>query len=302
MIVGTRGSELARTQTNTVIRKLKERLGWEIETRILVTQGDRVTDRPLRELEGRGYFTKELEQALLEHKIDVAVHSYKDMPSKSPDGLSVAAVSERENPQDLLIILPKAYERTAKPIAVRSGATIGTSAVRREAQLLALRPDILTKDLRGNVPTRFNKLRDGMYDAIVLAAAGVNRLQMDLSEFIVMPLPPGEFIPSPGQGALAIQMRCDDHRLSQVRDVIHDERTAIATIIERSVQALFGGGCGLPLGAHAETDGSQWKLHGFWGAPGEPHVRATVQGPDWTLLAGELFRILTAGEPCVIEC
>jgi len=293
MIIGTRGSELARTQANMVAAAITEKLGMPVEVRIISTQGDRVTDRPLRELEGRGYFTKEIEEALLNRSVDVAVHSFKDMPSKAPDGLAVAAVSEREDPADLIIIRPNAYDEFAGDIPVRSGATIGTSAVRREAQLRALRPDVHNKDLRGNVPTRVTKLDNGQYDAIFLASAGVRRLGLDLDKFTVVRLDPARFVPSPGQGALAIQMREDDPRFTDVHKASNDDLTATATTIEREVQRRFGGGCSLPLGAFARMEDGFWQVSGFWEDETRGALAADVSGEYPDVLAEQLFKRLS---------
>ncbi|MBK6765615.1 MAG: hydroxymethylbilane synthase [bacterium] len=221
MIIGTRGSALARTQTEWVRKLLESKLDAPVDVRIISTQGDRVTDRPLRELEGSGYFTKELEEALLDGRIDVAVHSFKDMPSQCPTGLVLAAVSAREDAADILVMLPDAISLDEKSLFLKPGAMVGTSAVRREAQLKSLRPDVETRDLRGNVPTRLSKLRERQYDAILLASAGVRRLGLSLSEFRVPRLEPAQFVPAPGQGALAIQMRDDDRFLEHVRAAIH---------------------------------------------------------------------------------
>ncbi len=294
MIIGTRGSDLARTQTNWVKSFLEKQLNMPIEVNIISTQGDRVTDRPLRELEGSGYFTKELEEALLDRRIDVAVHSYKDMPSRCPDGLVLAAVSAREDVADLLIMRRETATESADEFYLRPGAMVGTSAVRRETQLLAHRPDITPRDLRGNVPTRLRKLRDGEYDAIMLACAGVARLGLDLSEFTAIRLNPTEFIPAPCQGALAIQMRGDDERITGVQTAIHNLDAAIATRLERQVQSLFGGGCGLPLGVYAYRIGDAWRLEGFWFSKETGPVRAGVQGTDAAALPQELFEHLSA--------
>lgn len=293
MIIGTRGSELAKFQANWVAAKITEKLGVQPEVRIISTQGDRVTDRPLRELEGRGYFTKEIEEALLNRSIDVAVHSFKDMPSRVPDGLAVAAVSEREDPADLLVVRPDSYEEFAGDIPVRSGAIVGTSAVRREAQLRALRPDVQNKDLRGNVPTRVTKLERGDYDAIFLASAGVRRLGLDLSKFVVVRLDPARFVPSPGQGALAIQMRENDPQFSDVHKALNDTLTATATTIERDVQRLFGGGCSLPLGAFARMEDGFWQLTGFWEEANRTALAAEVSGEYPDGLAEQLFSRLS---------
>jgi hydroxymethylbilane synthase len=292
MRIGTRGSALARVQAHLVAQQLGERLGIPLEILVIQTQGDKVTDRPLRELEGRGYFTKEIEEALLNKTIDIAVHSFKDMPSQTPEGLAVAAVSPREDPADLLIVRPDAYTPSEREIPVRQGATVGTSAVRRETQLLALRQDVVNKDLRGNVPTRIAKLAGGQYDAIFLASAGVRRLNLDLTGFNVVRLDPTRFVPSPGQGALAIQMREDDAQIEQVRGALHDEATGTATAIERSVQHRFGGGCGLPLGAYALRNDSEWHLYGFWGGDRSHPVWAEVHAGRPEEMADQLYSAL----------
>ncbi|MCB1060243.1 MAG: hydroxymethylbilane synthase [Calditrichaeota bacterium] len=300
MIIGTRGSALAKTQTNWVRKFIEEKLDAPVDVVVISTQGDRVTDRPLRELEGSGYFTKELEQALLERRVDIAVHSYKDMPSQSPQGLSLAAVSTREDVADLLIMRREAVTMPAEDFFLKPGAVVGTSAVRREAQLRALRPDLKTKDLRGNVPTRLTKLHNGEYDAILLASAGVRRLGIDMSEFRVERLEPSRFVPAPGQGALAIQMRTDDDKISLVKEAIHNETTFAATRMERRVQALFGGGCGLPLGVNASFEKGEWTLEGFWFSENTGAVRATVRGTDTDKLADELYHELNLS--CQAEC
>jgi hydroxymethylbilane synthase len=275
-----------------VLDLLERRLEVEAELKIIRTQGDIVTDRPLRELEGSGYFTKEIEEALLDESIDVAVHSFKDMPSKSPAGLCVAAITVREDAADLLIIAKDAYEEGAEGFPLFMKAKVGTSAVRRETQLRAIRADLEIRDLRGNVPTRLKKLEQGDYDAILLASAGVRRLSIDLSKFQVLRLDPKEFIPAPGQGALAIQMREGDPRLVGVRAVLNHDRTAEATRFERAIQAIFGGGCGLPLGAHAYHSDGEWHLSGFWGG-GERPKWESVTDDDPFSAADLLHQALT---------
>jgi hydroxymethylbilane synthase len=302
MRIGTRGSDLATTQTSTVAVQLAKALGQELATVIIQTQGDRVTDRPLRELEGRGYFTKEIEEALLAGTIDLAVHSFKDMPSQAPEGLALAAVSVREDPADLLIVRPGAFDPEQGKIPMVRCAIAGTSAVRRESQACALRPDLITRDLRGNVPTRVAKLAREQYDAIFLASAGVRRLHLDLSAFKVVRLDPTWFVPSPGQGALAIQMRADDPHFAEVQAALNDPKTAIATSIERAVQAKFGGGCGLPLGVYAHHAQESWHVYGFWGADRVHPTWAAVSGDNPQLLADELFAMLNEGRTCAVEC
>ncbi|NQU06160.1 MAG: hydroxymethylbilane synthase [Calditrichaeota bacterium] len=294
MKIGTRGSRLALVQTTAVASFIEQRLGITPEITVIKTQGDRINDRPFSDMEGRGFFTKEIEEALLSCKIDVAVHSFKDVPSVLPDGLAIVAVTQREDPADLLIIRPEAINK-GQEIPLKSGVSVGTSAVRRSVQLKALRPDIEIKDLRGNVTTRLQKLENGVYDAIFLAAAGVNRLGIAIDEFIVERLTPTVFIPSPGQGALAIQMRADDVNYEKIHSLLHDENTGEATNIERDVMVRFGGGCGLPLGVYAFNDEKEWNLHGFWGESSDHPTWADVKGDQTSELISELYRKLKSG-------
>lgn len=295
MIIGTRGSDLATTQTSTVAEKIRGELGIEVKLEIIKTRGDIIIDRPLRELEGRGYFTKELEEALLLGIIDMAVHSFKDMPSESPQGLTIAAVSKREDPADLLIINEKSYIPEMGEIPLAREAIVGTSAVRRETQIRAKRPDLKVKDLRGNVPTRLRKLSEGQYDAIFLASAGVRRLNLDLSGFEVLRFRPEIFVPSPGQGALAVQMRSNNPELEKIRNAVHNRDAFTATSIERNVLARFGGGCSLPLGAFAYLDGGIWRAYGFWGGDAQNPRWADVADADPTGLGEKLYEALNVG-------
>lgn len=292
MKIGTRGSELALVQAQLVSETLAKALNILPEIVVIRTQGDRVTDRPLRELEGQGYFTKEIEEALLDERIDVAVHSFKDLPSRPPNSLELAAITAREDPADLLVIRPDSYHTEAPTLPIIEGAVVGSSAIRRQQQLLALRPDAIVKDLRGNVPTRIATLLAGQFDAIFLASAGARRLELDMGEVKVVRLDPQRFVPAPGQGALAVQMRAGDPQFAQVRRAMHHAQTETATRIERSVQAHFGGGCGLPLGAYAEPTGDTWQVYGFWGGDEEEGRWANVWGNDPDTLADHLFKQL----------
>ncbi|MGB4398371.1 MAG: hydroxymethylbilane synthase, partial [Daejeonella sp.] len=195
IIIGTRGSELALWQANFVKDELAK-LGLDSELKIIKTQGDKILNLSFDKLEGKGFFTKELEEELAIGKIDLAVHSHKDLPTNHPPGLIIAAVSEREDPSELLIILKDCVDIQQK-LSVKFSGMVGTSSNRRKAQLLAVRPDLEVEELRGNVPTRIQKLRDEDYDAIMIAKAGVHRLGIDLSEFYVEELDPIEFIPAP---------------------------------------------------------------------------------------------------------
>ena len=210
-------------------------------------------------LEGKGFFTKELEEELLAGTIDLAVHSHKDLPTENPAGLIIAAVSEREDPAELLLILKDCVDVHQK-LSVKYGGIVGTSSNRRKAQLLAYRPDLEIKDLRGNVPTRVGKLRSESYDAIMLAKAGVSRLGLDLSYFHVEELVATELIPAPAQGALAIQIREANKELHDALQALNHIDVAEELAVERSILKLFGGGCHLPLGCYCRRDNGVYQV------------------------------------------
>jgi len=258
IIIGTRGSELALWQANYVKDLLAE-IGLDSELKIIKTQGDKILNLSFDKLEGKGFFTKELEEELLSGSIDLAVHSHKDLPTNHPDGLIVAAVSDREDPAELLIILKDCVDIQQK-LSVKFGGMVGTSSNRRKAQLLAVRPDLEIEELRGNVITRIQKLRDEQYDAIMLAKAGVLRLGLDLSEFYIEELEPNELIPAPAQGVLAYQIRESDTALFQKLQEINNRDIAEQIGIERKVLNLFEGGCQMPLGCYCRKDGSTFQI------------------------------------------
>jgi hydroxymethylbilane synthase len=248
LIIGTRGSDLALWQANFVKDSL-EHVGVKAQLRIIKTQGDRLLNLSFDKLEGKGFFTKELEEELLAGTIDIAVHSHKDLPTENPPGLIIAAVSEREDPSELLLILKDCVDVRQK-LSLKFGATVGTSSNRRKAQLLAHRPDLNVKDLRGNVPTRIQKLRKENYDAIMIAKAGVSRLGLNLDDLHVETLSPYELIPAPAQGVLAIQIRENNHDLFEILQALNHPHVAEELAVERNVLKLFGGGCHLPLGCY----------------------------------------------------
>lgn len=258
LIIGTRGSELALWQANFVKDSLAA-ANIKADLKIIKTQGDRILNLSFDKLEGKGFFTKELEEELLAGTIDLAVHSHKDLPTENPPGLTIAAVSEREDPSELLLILKDCVDVKQK-LSVKYGAIVGTSSNRRKAQLLAYRPDLEIEELRGNVPTRIGKLRDEDYDAIMLAKAGVSRLGIDLSEFHVEELTPTELVPAPAQGALAIQIRESDTELKQTLQILHHPNVAEELAVERKVLSLFGGGCHLPLGCYCRKEDGQYQV------------------------------------------
>lgn len=262
--IGTRGSDLALWQANFVKSEL-EKLGCDVEINIIKTQGDKIQHLSFDKLEGKGFFTKEIEDALLNKSVDLAVHSHKDLETNQPEGLEIVAVSDRENPSDILLIQKDAYD-PSQPLSVKEGAVIGTSSARRQALLKAFRSDIEIKDLRGNVPTRIDKLRKGNYDAIVLANAGVSRLEIDLSEFQVEVLKPQEFVPAPAQGVLGLQIRANDDETRKYVSQMNNPAVKSIINIERGVLNKLNGGCQLPLGVYAEKIDGKFEV---WTALGQ---------------------------------
>lgn len=250
--IGTRGSRLALWQAKFTQQQLQN-IGVDSELIIIKTQGDKIQHLSLSKLEGKGFFTKELEDALLRGDIDLAVHSMKDLPTTAPEGLVTTAVSYRANPADWLIIRNSSLE-TGQLFQLKQGAIVGTSSARRKAQMRDFRPDVQLKDIRGNVPTRLNKLQQGNFDAILLAAAGITRLELDLSDFTVIKFNPKEFVPAPAQGVLAFQTSKDDKATRRILKQIHDPKTSAVTNIERRVLQMLDGGCHLPLGVYCEKD------------------------------------------------
>lgn len=264
--MGTRGSVLARTQSGHVVTALcAAHPGLEVETVVIRTTGDEITDRPLAEIGGKGLFVKEIEVALLEDRIDFAVHSMKDVPAEIPEGLLLAATPAREDPRDALI---SAGQRpfTALP----TGARVGTSSVRRACQLRAHRPDLAFEPLRGNVDTRLRKLREGQVDAIVLAAAGLRRLGQ--TEVITELLSPEVCLPAIGQGILAIETRRDDATTRALVGALHDALTSRAAAAERAFLARLGGDCKTPLAAHATESAGALRVRGLVASLTGPEV------------------------------
>jgi hydroxymethylbilane synthase len=260
LIIATRGSDLALWQANHV-KSLLEAIGLKCELKIVKTQGDEVQHLSLDKLEGKGFFTKEIEDALLRNEADIAVHSHKDLPTESPADLQIAAVTNREDPSELLIIRKECVD-AKKKFSLKKNGIVGTSSARRKSQLLAFRKDVELKDLRGNVPGRVKKLRDGQYDAILLASAGIERLELNLDDLHVEKLDPHEFIPAPAQGVMAIQIRKDDKDLFEALQKINKKDVQQQIAIERKILNLFEGGCHAPVGAYAEYDDDKevWKV------------------------------------------
>jgi hydroxymethylbilane synthase len=262
--IGTRGSRLALWQANYLKDHL-QKAGIPSVLKIIQTQGDRIQHLSFDKMEGKGFFTKEIEQALLDKEVDVAVHSMKDLGTTQPDHLVITAVSYREDPSDWLIIRKDQTENIL--FRLRKGGVVGTSSARRKAQFGHFRPDVTFENIRGNVPTRLQKLRDGVADGIILAAAGLKRLKEPLDEFEVVRLNPKEFIPAPAQGVLAFQTRVDDLATRRLLKSIHQSDTAKITNVERRVLQMLDGGCQLPLGIFCERD-AMGHYH-VWAALGQ---------------------------------
>lgn len=276
LIFGTRGSDLALTQTQQVIALLRQKAPEvAVEKKIIKTTGDHKPDASLESISGMGAFTREIELALLHHTIDVAVHSLKDLPTRQPEGLCIAAVPKRENPAD---VLASKYGYTLDTLP--NGATVGTSSLRRKAQLLAARPDLKVVELRGNVPTRLNKARNGSFDAVVLAAAGLARLGLN-QEPGLWEIPIQQMLPAPGQGALALEIRAGDVDLQPVLAILHDEESAASVYCERAVLQSFGGGCRSPLGAYAFVQEGPLHLYAFAADMDLSHVQRMEQEGDF---------------------
>ncbi len=291
--IGTRGSALARVQAADVARRLQSG-GFETETVIISTAGDRATDRRFADVGAFGIFVREIEEALLDGRIDVAVHSYKDLPSQGPEQLVIAAVPERVDAADVLLIRAASYDGKAGPLAVRQGSTVGTSAARRAALVRALRPDLAVGMLRGNVPTRIAALAGGNFDAIVLAAAGLARLERDADRAVpVVPdgivrsrLDPSVFTPAPAQGAIAVQVRRDAADVIAAVSQIHDPHSGRALRAERRILARAEGGCTLPFGAWCEIlRDESLQLHATLGCEDGSVARMVHTGSDPETLA-----------------
>jgi hydroxymethylbilane synthase len=272
--IATRKSPLALWQAEHVrARLLALHPGLAVELVTMTTQGDRVLDSPLAKIGGKGLFVKELEQGILDGGADIAVHSMKDVPSELPDGLEIGAILEREDPRDAFV-----SSRYADLGALPQGARIGTSSLRRQCQLRALRPDLEILDLRGNVGTRLGKLDAGDYAAIVLACAGLKRL--GLQERITLALPDEVMLPAIAQGVIGIECRCSDPRVQELIDPLNHTITAIRTAAERAMNARLAGGCQAPVAGYSEILDGNLELRGLVGRPdGSGIVRGAITGP-----------------------
>lgn len=272
--IATRKSPLALWQANFVKDRL-EALYPELQVELvpMSTQGDKILDTPLAKVGGKGLFVKELETAMLEGRADIAVHSMKDVPVEFPEGLGLHTICEREDPRDAFV-----SNRFTAIDELPQGAVVGTSSLRRQCQLRAARPDLVIRDLRGNVNTRLAKLDAGEYDAIILAAAGLKRLEMEhrITAFIE----PEQSLPANGQGAVGIECRLDDHELHALLAPLEHPETRIRVLTERAMNRALQGGCQVPIGAYALVEGEEVWLRGLVGSPdGSRVIRDEIRGP-----------------------
>lgn len=272
--IGTRASLLAVTQSTWIKNQIEQaHPGSLVELVKITTKGDRILDVPLAKVGGKGLFVKEIEDALLAGEVDLAVHSMKDVPTKLPEGLHIGIIPVRETPKDAFLSV-----KYGSIDALPQGATIGTSSLRRRSQLAALRPDLNIIDLRGNIDTRLRKLDEGMFDAIILAGAGLHRL--GLEKRITTLLEPEQMLPAISQGALGIELRRDDSDLFAGLDFLHHPTTAVAVAAERAFLLRLEGGCQVPIGAYATLSGATITLTGLIAAvDGRLILRESTSGP-----------------------
>ncbi|MGE0501100.1 MAG: hydroxymethylbilane synthase [Rhizobiaceae bacterium] len=287
--IGTRGSPLALAQAHETRRRLMVAHGLTEEAlpvEVITTSGDRIQDRPLSEAGGKGLFTKEIEEALIAGRIDIAVHSSKDMPTLLPAGLILSAFLPREDPRDAFV------GRIANSIdALPRGATVGSSSLRRQALLRRARPDLFVVGFRGNVQTRLRKLDEGQADGTILALAGLKRLGMEHVATQLLPL--DVFPPAPGQGAIGIERREDDERVAELLDAINDRPTAAALACERAFLTVLDGSCRTPIAGHAAVEGERISFRGLVLTP-DGSVAHHIQGAGWAADAASIGR--EAGE------
>jgi len=296
--IGTRGSQLALHQTEWVAARIRAgNPGINLDITVIRTVGDQVQDRPLDQLGVQGAFTKELDQALIENRVDLVVHSLKDQPTRPAEGLVVAAMPERVDPRDVFI-----GHGGIRLADMKAGARIGTSSLRRRAQLTHLRPDVTPLSIRGNVDTRLRKLKQGEYDGIILAAAGLKRLGLDAE--ITEHLEIAQWLPAPGQGVLAVMTRADDDA-ARAAAVLEHGPTRVAATAERALLARVEGGCHVPVGAHAHvTAAGRLVLEGLVAdLAGERFVREAMEGaPGDARALGEQLaeRLLANGGAAIL--
>lgn len=276
-VIGSRGSKLALIQAQIVKTQLESLLtSLDVRIEVIKTSGD-TSAEPLSIIGGKGVFTKEIEDALLDHRVDIAVHSLKDLPTMVPPGLTIAAICKREDPRDALVLSSSNRRTNASLKTLSQDATVGTSSPRRLSQLKNLRGDLVIKELRGNVDTRLRKLDEGQYDALILACAGLRRLGLDSR--ISAPLLVGEMLPAVGQGAIGIETRADDTETIDAVSKLDHKFTRLACTAERALLRSLGGGCQLPIAAYAVVRQKRIRLDGLVAEPqGNRVIRDRIVG------------------------
>lgn len=304
IIIGSRGSDLALYQANYMKQLLEDDLNCQVEIKIIKTSGDKIDNISFDKMEGKGFFTKEIEDELLAKNIDIAVHSLKDLMTSQPDGLKLGAVGYRADRRELLLINKDAFtEKGVLP--VKDKAVMGTSSNRRKCQIIYHNSTLQIKDLRGNVPTRVRKLRDGLYDAIVIAAAGVKRLELDLSGLIAIELDPELFLPAPAQGILGIQIRNDVPDVETTIAKLNNSIDAKSAALERGLLARYDSGCSLPLGVYSEINGDKYRLKAVLGVLKDDKWiglrKVDIAGNDIDTVINDAFEGLKAGEICPVS-
>ena len=298
--LGTRGSELARTQSGTVAAAL-EQIGFTIELTIIKTSGDQNTTASFGSIGPQGVFVREIEQALVERRVELAVHSFKDLPTKSPPELTIAAIPERVDAADLLLVRRDALAGSVDDwLPLKTGARVGTASARRRVWLGHFREDLRIEPLRGNVPTRIRRLEEGGFDAIVLAAAGVERLHAEQrlgADIVVLRLDPQRFVPAPAQGALAIQCRRDELRVVSALARIDHAPTRAAVTAERDALAHAEGGCDVAFGAHCTAADNHYDLIAMHERAGVVRTARVAGADPATLGAAAWAKLDTAAGP-----
>jgi hydroxymethylbilane synthase len=269
--IGTRGSKLALTQANLVKDKLQS-LGYGSELVVIKTTGDQVLNKPLYDIGGKALFLKEIEEALLKNEVDLAVHSMKDVPGELPEGLMISSVLEREDPRDVFVSKYPDIKSLPK------GARVGTSSVRRKVQLLKINPLVETFPLRGNIDSRINKYLEGEFDAIILANAGLHRLNITHYDFKVIPFE--DMVPAVGQGVIALEIRTEDKLLYEITQKLNHQQTYIELQAERGFLETLQGSCRTPLGAIAQMHGDKLNVHYFLADDDGSNIRKAVEECD----------------------
>jgi len=301
LTIGSRGSDLALFQANFIKSVLIEELGCSVSIKIIKTTGDKVDNLSFDKMEGKGFFTKELEDALLANEIDLAVHSLKDLMTTQPKGLKLGAAGYRADRREMLLIRKESVASEGL-MPVKAGGIIGTSSARRQCQIAWHAPTLKIRDLRGNVPTRIRKLREGQYDAILLAAAGVMRLELELDDLQVVLLDDDKFFPAPAQGILGIQIRDNDPKVESVVSRLGSRQALDEARLERGLLAKFDSGCSLPLGVRSEIENGSFRLSAVLGVRDGNNwaglKKCVVSGDDIDWIVAGSFDKLERSEVC----